>query len=93
MTASVPAGFVPFPKFGGFIDNSGPFFRADLVDGRRRYGFRTAAKHANPNGVIHGGVLVTFVDTCMGQAVVDATSDGPDLMTATSVWKPLDDRS
>ena len=93
MTVSVPAGFVPFPKFGGFIDNSGPFFRTDLVDGRRRYGFRAAAKHANPNGVIHGGVLVRFVDTCMCRAVVDATSDGQNLLTATSVSKLLDDRS
>ncbi len=73
MTDAMPAGFEPFPKFGGFIENSGPFFRTALVDGTRRYGFRAEAKHANPNGVIHGGVLVTFVDTCMGQAVVDST--------------------
>jgi len=30
------------------------------------YGFQTTAEHANPEGAVHGGMLVTFADHCLG---------------------------
>jgi uncharacterized protein (TIGR00369 family) len=35
---------------------------ARKVDGQWRYGLRTVAEHGNPNGVVHGGVLMAFAD-------------------------------
>ncbi len=31
-----------------------------------RYGFLTTVEHANPEGALHGGMLVTFADHCLG---------------------------
>ena len=39
------------------------------------------ARHANPNGVAHGGVIFTAVDTTMGAATQSAL--GPDQICAT----------
>jgi acyl-coenzyme A thioesterase PaaI-like protein len=35
---------------------------AKRVDGHWRYGLLTVAAHANPQGAVHGGVLMTFAD-------------------------------
>lgn len=35
-----------------------------------------AEQHANPNGVVHGGVLFTMVDTAMGGATMSVLDDG-----------------
>jgi acyl-coenzyme A thioesterase PaaI-like protein len=35
---------------------------AKKVDGRWHYGLLTGPAHANPNGVVHGGVLLAFAD-------------------------------
>ncbi|HZY69615.1 MAG TPA: PaaI family thioesterase [Thermoplasmata archaeon] len=40
------------------------------------------ARHLNINGVVHGGVYATILDTAMGGAVV--TTLGPDEVTATT---------
>ncbi len=32
--------------------------------------------HLNPNGVVHGGVLFTMVDTAMGKATMSVLDDG-----------------
>ncbi len=33
-------------------------------------------EHLNPNGVIHGGVLFTMIDTAMGKASMSVLDDG-----------------
>jgi uncharacterized protein (TIGR00369 family) len=35
---------------------------ARKVDDQWRYGLSTVAEHGNPNGVVHGGVLMAFAD-------------------------------
>ncbi len=35
---------------------------ARKVDDQWRYGLQTTPEHANPNGAVHGGVLVAFAD-------------------------------
>jgi uncharacterized protein (TIGR00369 family) len=35
---------------------------AKKIDGQWRYGLRLVAEHGNPNGVVHGGVLMAFAD-------------------------------
>jgi len=69
----IPAGFQPLREVKGYIGLSGPFFRRQDEDGREVYGFLSAARHGNPNGVLHGAAILTFVDTMLGHAVVSAT--------------------
>lgn len=73
MSEHVPEGFEPFATVEGFIDRNGPYFVKTLEDGSFRYGFQTDAKHGNPNGIVHGGAVFTFVDTAFGHMVVHET--------------------
>jgi acyl-coenzyme A thioesterase PaaI-like protein len=71
MTASPPEGFQLFWVTDGFIGHNGPYYwrkdEAGIVD----FGFQTDARHGNPNGVLHGGAVLSFIDTILGHAVVN----------------------
>ncbi|MFP6772927.1 MAG: PaaI family thioesterase [Alphaproteobacteria bacterium] len=67
----IPEGFEAFGHSGNFADAIGPFFIRQKPDRGYRYGFRTGAQHANPNGVAHGGALFSFADHITGHAIVD----------------------
>ncbi len=57
----VPAGFVPLDTMGGFIGANGPLYlrhEGPLV----QLGFRVEARHTNPLGICHGGMMATFCD-------------------------------
>jgi uncharacterized protein (TIGR00369 family) len=69
----MPAGFQPLQEVKGFIGLSGPFFWRREEKDRYVYGFPSDERHGNPNGVLHGGAILTFVDTILGHAVVSAT--------------------
>jgi acyl-coenzyme A thioesterase PaaI-like protein len=69
----VPAGFQPLEQVNGYIGLSGPFFWLLEQDGRYTYGFSSDDRHENPNGVLHGAAILTFVDTMLGHAVLSAT--------------------
>lgn len=49
---------------------------AKRVEGHWRYGLQTGPHHTNPNGVLHGGVLMTFADHCLGMIVWEACGRG-----------------
>ncbi|WP_066270103.1 PaaI family thioesterase [Hydrogenophaga palleronii] len=59
--AAVPEGFRPVRLGGPFIAHNGPL-SARLLDGRVQLGFRVEARHTNPLGICHGGMLATFAD-------------------------------
>ncbi len=70
MNLPVPEHYQQFPFTEGFLSTAGPFYAYNGPDSDgTRFGFMADDKHGNPNGVIHGGVLVTFADTFMGSAV------------------------
>lgn len=72
MTASPPAGFQQFWVTDGFIGHNGPYYwRRDETTGEFEFGFQTDARHGNPNGVLHGGAILSFLDTILGHAVVN----------------------
>ena len=50
-----------------FVQQSyaGPYLKRGRGDATE-YAFVPGTRHLNPVGVIHGGCLVTFLDTCMG---------------------------
>ncbi len=68
----VPDGFKPFQVSGPFALSCGPFYYREEPGGDYSYGFAAEERHTNPYGIVHGGVLVTFVDTLMGRSVVAA---------------------
>ena len=59
--SAVPPGFRPLPMGGEFVGANGPLYvrqEAGLV----RLGFRVEARHTNPLGICHGGMMATFCD-------------------------------
>ena len=59
--ASLPPGFRPLTMMGDFMALNGPLYlrhEGDVV----QVGFRVEARHANPMGNCHGGMLATFCD-------------------------------
>lgn len=50
----------------GFVGHVGGFWRR-VVDGQTQFAFIARDIHANRNGVVHGGMLMTFVDRALGQ--------------------------
>lgn len=68
-TGLLAAGWKPYPKSGGFEDHVGPIYHNRTPEGRMRFGFRCLRHHINPQGVVHGGMLVTFIDHVLGGLV------------------------
>lgn len=65
-----PEGYQPFQVTDGFIGLNGPYFWREDAAGQCEFGFQTDARHGNPNGFVHGGAVLTFLDTILGHAVV-----------------------
>jgi uncharacterized protein (TIGR00369 family) len=63
--SEVPDGFAPAPMGGEFIAANGPFYLLHrVVDGTVivKLGLRVEARHCNPMGMCHGGLLASFCD-------------------------------
>jgi acyl-coenzyme A thioesterase PaaI-like protein len=50
---------------------------ARKIDGHWHYGLLTGSEHANPNGVVHGGVLMAFADHGLSFLAWEAAERGP----------------
>lgn len=59
--SSVPAGFRPLTMGGEFVNANGPLYLRH-EGGLVRLGFRVEARHTNPLGICHGGMMATFCD-------------------------------
>ncbi|MEL7480269.1 MAG: PaaI family thioesterase [Pseudomonadota bacterium] len=66
----VPAGFRLAPARGAFTDVNGPFYRTDDPD-HPRFGFVAEQRHCNGLGLVHGGMIATFLDSAMAQSLFD----------------------
>jgi uncharacterized protein (TIGR00369 family) len=73
IVSNVPPGYNMLPELNGYAAHSGPYFWSKDADGGLIYGFQSDERHGNPNGVLHGGAIVTFVDTALGHTVLTAT--------------------
>jgi uncharacterized protein (TIGR00369 family) len=60
----------------GIAGTIGPFWSRREGDGWR-YGLLADARHANHLGLVHGGVLMTFVDNIMGMTAWQAVAREP----------------
>ena len=62
---------------GGAMPAGIGFPWAKRVNDRWRYGLLTAAEHANPQGVLHGGILMTFADHGLSLLAWEAAQRAP----------------
>lgn len=60
----------------GLIDLLGPLWRRD-DEGVRRIAFLAEERHRNFRGVIHGGMILTFMDQSLGIAAWEANGYQP----------------
>ena len=67
-------GFVETRLIDPFEIYVGPVFERGAKTARR-FALRIDERHVNMRGVIHGGMLMTFADLALGQAVWDATGN------------------
>ncbi len=72
---SAPPGFAETRLTDPFELHVGPVYEQG-EKGAKRFGFRVDKHHVNMNGVVHGGMLMTFADAAFGQAAWDATDHG-----------------
>jgi acyl-coenzyme A thioesterase 13 len=78
----VPAGFVPFPEQGPFLEHVGPVHVRE--DGEQLVlGLRAEERHANHRGTVQGGLLSTFADFALGRAIEADAGDGRDRATVS----------
>ena len=71
MTRALPAGFEAMAPWGALVDTVGPFYQKRL-DGGWRFGMLAEARHGDGAGVVHAGVLLTFLEHILGKLVRDA---------------------
>ena len=64
-------GYSEFP-LRTFLD----FTIDDGIDGEAVAALDVDDRHLNPNGVVHGGVVFTLVDTAMGRATMSVLDEG-----------------
>ena len=66
--SSVPEGFQPYNARSPFMEKMGSlYYKADGDD--IIYGFLAEEGHTNSNGVVHGGMLFSFLDDILGHIV------------------------
>jgi len=65
--ATAPPGFklLELTPKGNFADVNGPLWRR-IEEGKLTIGFRVEARHCNPAGGCHGGMMMTFADMLLG---------------------------
>jgi acyl-coenzyme A thioesterase 13 len=78
----VPAGFVPFPEQGPFLEHIGPVHMRE-EESQLVLGLRAEGRHANHRGTIQGGLLSTFADFALGRAIETDAGDGRDRATVS----------
>jgi len=63
-----PEGFVPSPR-GPYTTHNGPMFHKINADGTFEHAFYVLPRHCNAMGIVHGGMLATFLDGLLARAV------------------------
>jgi uncharacterized protein (TIGR00369 family) len=71
-----PEGFTETRLIDPFEIHVGPVFE-EGKPGFKRFAFLVDERHVNKRGVVHGGMMLTFADAALGQAVWDFTDRAP----------------
>ncbi len=78
---AVPHGFEPDNSGGPFAAHVGPLYTRVEADGSATRGMRIVDYHLNSLGVVHGGVLMAFVDFAVTRAIMETLDWQPHLST------------
>ena len=70
MTNILPDDFKTDPGFDAAEDHVGPFYYRETSDGYES-AFMPEEKNCNVNGLVHGGILMTFADFALCLAATD----------------------
>jgi acyl-coenzyme A thioesterase PaaI-like protein len=73
---SAPDGYTETQLIDPFERHVGPVFEQG-VKGSKRFALRVGEQHVNARGIVHGGMMLTFADAALGQAVWDFTDRVP----------------
>jgi len=74
----IPPGYEILRNDMGFSQHIGPFYVRKPKDGHTlAFGFRAQTHHANRGGVVHGGMLVSFMDHGLGAICFAAAGRRP----------------
>ena len=68
-----PEGFTPSAR-GPYTTHNGPFFHKQGEDGSFEHAFYVLNRHCNGMGIVHGGMLTTFLDGLLARAVFTKTN-------------------
>ncbi len=71
-----PEGFTILPITDGFMDHVGPVYVKRGEGPEIHLGFRVDARHCNPIGICHGGMMMAVMDTAIGVNISMASPDG-----------------
>jgi uncharacterized protein (TIGR00369 family) len=63
-----PPGFVRSERRGPFTEHNGPLFHK-VDTALTIHGFHALKRHGNGYGIVHGGMLASFLDGLLGHAV------------------------
>ncbi len=75
---NIPPGYEILRNPTGFSAHAGARYVRKPKDGHSlAFGFRVAEHHLNQGGVVHGGMLVTFIDHALGAYVHTAAGRKP----------------
>ena len=66
---ALPSGYRALTALGGFIAINGPLYLRHEGD-RVQLGFRVEARHTNPLGICHGGMLASFCDMLLPMSIL-----------------------
>lgn len=69
MTDPIEAGFEPLTDAGPFSSMIGPTYQRREADGSLTFALHVAPRHLNARGVVHGGMLMSFMDQLLGRTV------------------------
>ncbi|MFB9353889.1 PaaI family thioesterase [Sneathiella chinensis] len=74
---SIPEGFRKYHSPKRFPEKIGPLYFKKEDEDLYRFGFFADETHCNANGIIHGGMMMSFMDETLGQMVWRATGRKP----------------
>ena len=70
----IPEGYQPEPGDNIFAALVGPIYQK--TEGESvKFLFQAEEKHRNPRGVVHGGMLMTFMDNLLAHTIVHVIGD------------------
>ena len=64
-----PAGYQPLERRGGFSTLNGPYFHRPGEGETVEQAFYALKRHTNGLGLVHGGMLSTFMDSLLASAI------------------------